>query len=66
MINDFLREIGHLKGEFRKAVAFDPGLTFSATVGHLCRAIRKLAAGAPPAAFNPRSGMRNTGRGGAG
>jgi len=25
-------------------MAHDPGLTFSATVGHLCRAIRKLAA----------------------
>jgi len=44
VVNEFLRQIGHLSGEFRQHMAHDPGLTFSATVGHLCRAIRKLAA----------------------
>ena len=44
VINEYLRQIGHLTGEFRQHVAHDPGLTFSATVSHLCRAIRKLAA----------------------
>eukprot|EP00966_Prymnesium_polylepis_P251064 5805032-Prymnesium_polylepis.2 len=43
-INDFLRQIGKLTGEFRHHVAHDPSLTFSCTVGHVCSAIRKLAA----------------------
>ena len=43
-INTFLRAVSQLKGAFRDRVAKDPALTFAATVGHLCRAIRKLAA----------------------
>ena len=47
-INDFLRQIANLTGNFRTKVAHDPGLTFAATVAHLCAAIRKLAAVATP------------------
>jgi hypothetical protein len=43
-INEFLRAISPMRGEFRVEAARIPSLTFSATVGHLCRAIRKLAA----------------------
>ena len=47
-INAFLREVANLSGEFRRSVAHNPSLTFAATVGHICRAIRKLAAVATP------------------
>ena len=47
-INDFLRQIARLNGEFRRQLAQHPGLTFVATVANLCRAIRKLAAVAFP------------------
>ena len=43
-INNFLRQIAGLTGAHRREMARHPGLTFSATVGHLCNAIRKLAA----------------------
>ena len=43
-INNFLRQISSLKDHFRAQVAQHPGLTYAATVGHICRAIRKLAA----------------------
>ena len=43
-INIFLRQIANLSGEHRAALAHHPGLTFTATVGNICRAIRKLAA----------------------
>jgi len=48
-INTFLRAVSQLSGGFRDSVAKDPSLTFAATVRHLCRAIRKLAAVATPA-----------------
>ncbi len=43
-INEFLRNISKLSDELRVQMARHPTLTFAATVGHLCRAIRKLAA----------------------
>ena len=43
-VNRFLREIGNLAGGFRRLVATHPAATFTATVAHLCRAIRKLSA----------------------
>jgi hypothetical protein len=43
-INDFLRQISRLTGAFRQRTSEHAGLTFAATVGHLCAAIRKLAA----------------------
>jgi len=43
-INTFLRQIAALTGAHRREMARHPGLTFAATVGHLCRAVRKLAA----------------------
>ena len=48
VINDFLRQIGPLKGPLRIAMATHPSHTFAATVGHICAAIRKLAAIATP------------------
>ena len=42
-INAFLRAIANCTGEFRRVMARDPSLTFSATTGHIVRAIRKLA-----------------------
>jgi len=47
-INTFLRQIAGLSGVFRSELAQHPALTFACTVGHLCRAIRKLAAVATP------------------
>ena len=47
-INGFLRQIGRLTGGYRESMARHPGLTFAATIGHLCSAIRKLAAVATP------------------
>ena len=47
-LNAFLREIGKLSGMHRQAMARHPGLTFTATVAHICAAIRKLAAVATP------------------
>jgi hypothetical protein len=46
-INDFLRQISHLSGHMRRALAKSTALTFAATVGHICHAIRKLAAITP-------------------
>jgi hypothetical protein len=43
-INAFLRDVVNLSDTLRHRLACHPGLTFTATVGHLCRAIRKLAA----------------------
>jgi len=43
-INTFLRQIASLTSNFRNQVAQHPGLTYAATVGHICRAIRKLSA----------------------
>ena len=43
-INTFLRQISSLNSTFRATVSQHPSLTFAATVGHICRAIRKLAA----------------------
>ena len=46
-INEFLREVSKATGAFRDRLAQHPELTFTATVRHLCRAIRKLAAHCP-------------------
>ena len=43
-INEFLRNVSKLSDELRAEMAKHPALTFAATVGHLCRAVRKLAA----------------------
>lgn len=43
-INMFLRQISKLTGEYRTAMSAHARLTFAATVGHLVKAIRKLAA----------------------
>lgn len=47
-INEFLRQICNLTGAYRVQLAKHAGLTFTATVSHLCRAIRKLAATTVP------------------
>ena len=47
-INVFLRQIANLTGEHRVSMARHAGLTFAATIGHICSAIRKLAAVATP------------------
>jgi len=47
-INNFLRQVSSLRGEHRRTLARHPTLSFSATVGHICRAIRKLSAVATP------------------
>ena len=43
-INEFLRQVGTLRGEFRTELARHPGLTYTCVVRQLCFAIRKLAA----------------------
>lgn len=43
-INEFLRQISSLHGDYLREIVWSPGLTFSATVAHICQAIRKLAA----------------------
>jgi len=43
-INGFLRQVANLTGEHRLQMAQHARLSFAATIGHLCRAIRKLAA----------------------
>ena len=43
-INEFLRQIAWLSGDYRMQLAKHAGLTFTATIGNICRAIRKLAA----------------------
>lgn len=53
-INTFLRQISSLTDAFRAQVAQHPLLSFAATVGHICRAIRKLAAVATPEEANAR------------
>ena len=47
-LNAFLRQLGRVTGTFRAHMARHAGLTFTATVGHLCWALRKLAAVTPP------------------
>ena len=47
-INTFLRQISTLTGDHRKAMANHAGLTFAATVRHICCGIRKLAAVVTP------------------
>ena len=44
LLSTGLRNLSNLSGSCRDAVARSPALTFAATVGHICRAIRKLAA----------------------
>ena len=48
LINGFLRQVARLDGAHRVALARSLALSFAATVGHVCRAIRKLAAIATP------------------
>jgi len=43
-INEFLRQLAVLRGEYRSTLARSPHLTFATTVGHICDGIRKLAA----------------------
>lgn len=43
VINRFLREVAKLSAEWRRMLARTPKLTYSATVGHLHSAVRKLA-----------------------
>ena len=43
-LNSFLRQIATLHGATRTELARHSALTFAATVGHVCSAIRKLAA----------------------
>jgi len=47
-INEFLREIAWLSGDYRSQLAKHAELTFTATIANICRAIRKLAAVATP------------------
>ena len=48
-INNFLRQMmGITDDTFRREVAQHPLLSFASTVGHICRAIRKLSAVATP------------------
>ena len=47
-INGFLRDCASVRKELRMHMALHPNLTFASTVGHLCAAIRKLAAIATP------------------
>lgn len=42
-INGFLRQVSRVVGEERRILTQHPCLTFAATIGHICRAIRKLA-----------------------
>jgi len=44
LINGFLRQVALLEGQHKQQFATDPQITFAATVGHICRAIRKLSA----------------------
>lgn len=46
-INRFLREVAQVTDEYREYLATHPDITFTATVRHLCWAIRKLAAHMP-------------------
>ena len=48
-LNDFLRQVALLRGQIRRDTVHSPALTFSATIGHICSAIRKLAAATDPA-----------------
>ena len=61
-INDWLRQVGRLSGDFRRRVSRDPATSFAATVSHLWAAIRKLAAVASAAeAIEPLwRGVRGT------
>lgn len=43
-LNLFMRQVALLQGDFRSAAYQNVDLTFSATVGHLCHAIRKICA----------------------
>jgi len=48
LLNGFLRQVSLLDPTHRAILANDPETTFAATVGHICRAIRKLSAIALP------------------
>jgi len=47
-INRFLQQVATLHSAFRNALCQSVELTFAATVGHLCHAIRKISAVATP------------------
>ena len=42
-INAFLRQAVRTAGKYQRAITQNPNLTFAATVGHACRAVRKLS-----------------------
>lgn len=42
-INDFLRQLAHLKGAYRRMMSRHPQLTLAAIVANICHAIRKIA-----------------------
>ncbi len=48
LINGFLRQVSLLDEMHRRMFATNPEVTFAATVGHICSAIRKLSAVATP------------------
>ena len=43
-VNEFLRQVARLSGDYRRELVQHPGLTLGATVLHLVSAIRKLSA----------------------
>ena len=57
-----MRQVARLDGAHRVALARSLALSFAATVGHVCRAIRKLAA--MMAFSRPSSSMRESDGGG--
>lgn len=62
-INVFLRQIASLTGKHRAAILRHADLTFSATVSHVCSAIRKLAAvNTAEETHNSRSASRRSTR----
>ena len=48
-LNTFLRQLAAVRGDYRLHLARAAAVTFTATIAHLCRAVRKLAAVATPA-----------------
>ena len=57
VLNGFLRVISGLKGRFRDEIVQNPELTYTATVAHIIRAIRKLSASATNEEMDTFSGV---------